>query len=192
VPCVRPTVRLCQVEVRSLGCECTQPFEGLRQLGTGFFKSRHPHQPILAPPSPQPPGCYSQFDSKFPLSPPKARAPMPDRKVHHCIFAAVPRQAGLLRSLQFHIAGHVSVVPAMQTMVCAIACRTRRMSPRAVKHPPRSSPCRPGRFHRRVASSPFVASSLSPAAGGTLLRYPCDLPRLDPSAPSTWRCGKKG
>ena len=147
------------------GCECSQPFEGLRQLGTGFFKSRHPHQPILAPPSPQPPGCYSQpsgcysqFDSQFPFSPPKARAPMPDRKVHHCmivflcIFAAVPRQAGLLRSLQFHIAGHVFL------RLCDPFRRIRfSRDPfrriRAVKHPPRS--------HRIETFSPSCRESAS-------------------------------
>ena len=119
-------------------------------------------QPILAPP-PQPPGCYSQpsgcysqFDSQFPFSPPKARAPMPDRKVHHCmivflcIFAAVPRQAGLLRSLQFHIAGRVSVVPAMQMRVCAIACRPGTCPP-VLSNTPQGHPVQ-GRFHRHVAN----------------------------------------
>ena len=156
-----------------------------------------PQQPILAPPSPQPPGCYSQpsgcysqFDSQFPLSPPKARAPMPDRKVHHCmivflcIFAAVPRQAGLLRSLQFHIAGHVFI------RLCDPFRRIRfSRDPfrriRAVKHPPRS--------HRIEMFSPSCRESASASHKSlrSLLKTVLFMRPSSHPPPFTWRCGKR-
>ena len=70
---------------------------------------------------------------------------MPDRKVHHCmivflcIVAAVPRQAGLLRSLQFHIAGHVFRMRSIPSD--PIQSRPIPSDP-CCQTPPKVTPCR--------------------------------------------------